>query len=120
MGTWGAGHFESDAAADRVGDLIDSLSGEVTELLEGEEFGIDEGFDEAVALVDLVRLIHAHTGMAPPREAVVNKWKKRVLKVFDAEIEGMEPTEGFAEARRAAIVRSFDELATASRAFWKK
>jgi hypothetical protein len=120
MGTWGAGHFESDAALDRIGELIDSLGAEITELLEEDDFGIDEGFDEAVALVEVVRVIHTSAGTAPPRETVVNKWRKRLLKVFDDQIEDMDPAEGFAKARRAAIVKTFDELAAASRAFWKK
>ena len=108
MGTWGSGNFDSDSALDRMGELIDQLSSEVSEAVAGDDLAIDEGFEEIMAVVETIRVLCTHAAGMPPKSKIIKGWKKRLLCIFDEEIDGLDPKPGFKEERRAKIVETLD------------
>jgi hypothetical protein len=70
-----------------------------------------------------VRLVPRRTAairvVAPPGPGVVRRWRHRYLEIYDEEIDGLQPVEGFAPERRAHIVRTFDQLELLATDFWE-
>lgn len=59
---------------------------------------------------------------APPRPAVVQRWKRQYLEIYDAQIDGLLPPGGdsFGPERGAHIVRTFDRLELLATDFWEE
>ncbi|MGW2093196.1 DUF4259 domain-containing protein [Promicromonospora sukumoe] len=115
MGTWGPGNFDDDTAADHLSRLTDQLATEVAEAMAGDPVGVepDEYWGVAVpANLELLALIARthYVGVLLPEVATIEAWKSRFLEIWDGSIDGLEPSPAFKEARRAVLVRTFDDL----------
>lgn len=115
MGTWGPGNFDDDTAADHLSRLTDQLATEVAEAMAGDPVGVepDEYWGVAVpANLELLALIARthYVGVLLPEVATVEAWKTKFLEIWDGSIDGLEPSPAFKEARRAVLVRTFDDL----------
>lgn len=114
MGTWAAGPFGNDAAADFVMDVVARLMEPVDAFLASPE--IDETFDEAFAAVALLNGLMARSS-ARPWDAAAGERRAAgpivaaLLACFDEQIDGMGPAEGFKEEQRAALVAECDRFA---------
>jgi hypothetical protein len=120
MGTWAEGNLDNDAALDYLGDLLEELSEEISDAISDGDLAIDEGFDDAMATLEVIRILCTHSPAAPPKADILSEWQKGILKVFDDQIDDLGPVEGFKEARRKVIAKTFDDLLARSREFWKK
>lgn len=116
MGTWGPGNFDDDAAADHLARLTDQLVTEIAEAMSGDPVALepDEYWGVAVpANVELLAVLARldYVGVLLPEVTVIETWKSQFLAVWDNSIDGLEPSPAFKEARRAVLVRTFDDLA---------
>jgi hypothetical protein len=58
--------------------------------------------------------------VVPPHPGVVRRWKRQYLEIYDEEIDGLQPVEGFAPERRAHIVRTFDRFEVLATEGWEQ
>ncbi|MFD4996613.1 DUF4259 domain-containing protein [Streptomyces buecherae] len=116
MGTWGSGNFENDTSADHLSEVIDRLVGEVADAMAGDpvELEPDEYRGNTVPcdLELLYVLTRAGYGARRlPAPEVIEGWKDHFIAVWERTIDGLDPSAGFTERRRAVLVRTFDQLA---------
>lgn len=119
VGTWGAGNFDSDTAADHLSGLVGRLVAEVGEAVGGDPGGIEPDEYDGVAVpcnLELLLLLHERgwVGVTLPAPEVVRGWRDAYMAVWEGSIDGLEPVEGFKDERRAVLVRTFDRLAEAA------
>ncbi len=119
MGTWGAGNFDSDTAADHLGALGSRLVAEVSAAMAGDpvELEPDEYWGVAVPcdlelLLVLVR--QGWVGLALPSPEVIRGWQERFLGVWERAIDGLEPDPAYKDERRVVLNETFERLAEAS------
>ncbi|MFD3518924.1 DUF4259 domain-containing protein [Streptomyces sp. NPDC058653] len=121
MGTWGAGNFDSDTAADHLGGLADRLIAEVTEAMTGDpvELEPDEYWGVAVPCNLELLLVLARQGWVgvtlPPPETI-RAWQQTFLAVWEETIDDLGPKAAYKEERRAVLNETFEHLAEASAA----
>ncbi|MCX4866788.1 DUF4259 domain-containing protein [Streptomyces sp. NBC_00257] len=116
MGTWGSGNFDSDTAADHLSGITGRLVSEIEEAMAGDPVGLEPDEYDGVAVpcnVELLCLMaeQGYVGAGVPEPAVVEKWKKTFMDVWERTIDGLEPGPGHKEDRRAELIRTFDRLA---------
>ncbi|MFB7719905.1 DUF4259 domain-containing protein [Nocardia sp. NPDC056100] len=116
MGVWGPGNFDSDTAADGLGELTDHIIGNIAEqfqdpsddtALEPDEWGGDMVPAWLEILVQLVE--PARVGANIPSVAVLSEWRERYLRVWDGYIDELGPSEEFKAQRRAVLTGTFDK-----------
>lgn len=121
MGTWAEGNYANDGALDYVGELIDQLTNTINECFEEDGADLDEGGESMlVPSVDLIRVISQHCGASPPEPAVVKKWQKKYLKIYDEQIDDLDPSGTYKTDRREIIVKTFADLLKHSEEFHKE
>ncbi|MER7007899.1 DUF4259 domain-containing protein [Dactylosporangium sp. NPDC000555] len=121
MGTWESGNFDSDTAADHLSILTARLVREVEDAMAGDpvELEPDEYWGVAVPCnleILYVLASQAWVGVVLPEVETVESWRATYLAVWDASIDGLEPTPEHKTQRRAVLERTFDQLAEAIRA----
>jgi hypothetical protein len=121
MGTWGSGNFQNDAALDYMGDLSDEFSQRIEDIFADEERAyLDEDAEgQLIPTVAILATLAEHCALVPPRPQIVTGWQEKYLALFDDQIDGMEPAEGYAAERRSVIVETFTRLEELSRNFWR-
>lgn len=116
MGVWGPGNFDSDTAADGLGELTDHIIGNIAEqfqdpsddtALEPDEWGGDMVPAWLEILIQLVE--PARVGANIPSVAVLSEWRERYLRVWDGYIDELGPSEDFKTQRRAVLTGTFDK-----------
>ncbi|GGN31804.1 cytochrome P450 [Actinoplanes campanulatus] len=120
MGTWGAGNFDSDTAADHLSILTERLVSEVEEAMSGDPVELEPDEYWGVAVPCNLEILHVlasrrWVGVVLPEAATVEAWKATYLAVWDANIDGLSPAPEHRAQRRAALERTFDQLVEAIR-----
>jgi tetratricopeptide (TPR) repeat protein len=114
MGTWGDGNFDDDTAADHLHTLMGGLVKEVsTAMAHPGDIEPDEYWGCAVPCnIEILNLIARQrwSDTNIPKAAIVEQWKRDYLAVWDERIDLLEPTPKHKVARRAVLVKTFDEL----------
>lgn len=115
MGTWGAGNFDSDTAADHLSDLTARLVREIGDAMEGDpvELEADEYWGVAVPCnVELLAMLAEQrwVGVTLPDAATAQAWKAKLLAAWDRSIDALGPSDAYHRERRAVLVRTFDRL----------
>jgi len=111
MGTWDAGPFENDAAADFAADVMDKLMEPVLRFV--EEPMIDEGFDEAFAAIALANAFMKLSPARPWKDGKALDCKliaKALLKCFDEQIDDMDPEPEFKSKHRTSLAATLNEF----------
>ncbi|MER5641258.1 DUF4259 domain-containing protein [Kitasatospora sp. NPDC002227] len=119
MGTWGSGNFESDTALDHLSTVVDRLVTEIAEAMAGDPVELEPDEYWGVAVPCNLELLHAlaragYGGADLPKAQVVKGWQRTFMAVWERTIDGLEPSPGFKEERRAVLNRTFDQLAEAA------
>ncbi|THA30961.1 DUF4259 domain-containing protein [Streptomyces sp. A1277] len=119
MGTWGAGNFDSDTAADHLSALVHRLLGEVTEAMAGDPVGIEPDEYDGVAVpcnLELLLLLSERgwVGVTLPAPEVIRQWQETYMAVWERTIDGLEPGDGYKDERRAVLTGTFERLAEAA------
>jgi hypothetical protein len=115
MARSGAGNFDSDAASDYVGDLVERLAQEVEQALSNpSSLEPDEYYGEVLpGIVEIIAALHQLSGTtAIPPPDVVASWRTRFLAVREKAVGG---TLDDTDPRTNAIRRVFDRLQELSR-----
>jgi tetratricopeptide (TPR) repeat protein len=113
MGVWGEGNFDDDTAADYLSVLTRRLVEELAAAMDNKNVEPDEYWGVAVpCIAELLNLIARQkwVGTMIPKPAVVDKWKRDYMSVWDGYIDQLDPNPELNERRRAVLVRTFDEL----------
>ncbi|MFF3393196.1 DUF4259 domain-containing protein [Streptomyces sp. NPDC002669] len=116
MGTWGAGNFDSDTAADHLSDVTGRLVSRIGEAMAGDPVALEPDEYDGVTVpcdIELLCLIaeQGHVGSTVPDAAVVEGWRKTFMDVWERTIDELEPEPEYKEDRRAELIRTFDRLA---------
>lgn len=119
MGTWDAGIFDNDDALDLVGDIIDDLQRRVDAWFSEEEPFIEDGEGLVPPIIAIMQLLSTNCGAAPPKPELIARWKTTYLKLWDEQIDDLDPEDGFKNARREVLARAFKQLETTSKSFWQ-
>ncbi|MEU2022062.1 DUF4259 domain-containing protein [Streptomyces sp. NPDC016469] len=119
MGTWGAGNFDSDTAADQLSGLVDRLVAEVGEAMGGDPAGIEPDEYDGVAVLcnpELLLLLRERgwAGVSLPAPEVIRGRRETYMAVWERTVDGLEPADGFKDERRAVLAGTFDRLAEAA------
>jgi Domain of unknown function (DUF4259) len=114
MGTWGAGNFDDDTAADHLSELVGRLLREIEEAFsEPEQLEPDEYWGVAVPCnIELLVLIaqKKYVGCTLPALDVLTNWRDTYMRVWENSIDGLEPTPEFKAQRRQVLTETFDSL----------
>ncbi|MEU9200095.1 DUF4259 domain-containing protein [Streptomyces sp. NPDC048332] len=119
MGTWGAGNFDNDTAADHLGDLAARLVAEVTEAMAGDPVELEPDEYGGVTVPCNLELLlvldrQGWVGVSLPAPEVIRAWQKKFLAVWESTIDGLEPEPDYKDERRAVLNETFERLAEAS------
>jgi hypothetical protein len=116
VGTWGAGNFDSDTAADHLSDVTGRLVSRIGEAMSGDPVALEpDDYDGVVVPCDIELLCliaeQGYVGSKVPDAAVVEGWRKTFMDVWERTIDELEPKPEYKEGRRAELIRTFDRLA---------
>ncbi|MFI6651251.1 DUF4259 domain-containing protein [Streptomyces sp. NPDC050529] len=119
MGTWGAGNYDSDTAADHLGDLVGRLVAEVTEAMAGDPVELEPDEYGGVTVPCNLELLlvldrQGWVGVTLPPPELIRSWQKTFLAVWEATIDGLEPDAAYKDERRKVLNETFEHLAEAS------
>ena len=119
MGTWGEGVFDNDAAADFQADIEElsdkdaeaELLKEIQSALHDPDDVCVEDTETLLAAAALLQDLCERTSKRPPASLDRAAFRTLMLDVYDREIDGLEPSPGFKEARRAVMQETLDRFA---------
>jgi Domain of unknown function (DUF4259) len=121
MGTWAAGNFDSDGALDFVGDLMNQLTNTISSCFEENNADLDEGGEsELMPSVAIIKILSEQCGAAPPDPSVIEAWRDQYLKIYDDQIDDLDPDAEYKSERRQNIATTFTGLIELSQQFWEK
>jgi len=114
MGTWSHGNFDDDTSADHLSILTSQLVKEVEDAMaDPADLEPDEYWGCAVPCnLELLTLIarQGWVGVAFPAADIAKAWKQTYLRVWDDNIDGLEPKPEYKRLRREVLVKTFDNL----------
>jgi hypothetical protein len=119
MDHWPTGNFDTEGAQEYVAELIEELVDIIEEVLDDDErFRLD---DDAECLlmpsIELIALLCERYGASPPKVKKIERWRKKYLKMYDKQIDDLEPPPGYKEGRRQVIVKTFAWLEAISQSY---
>jgi hypothetical protein len=114
---WGPGNFENDGALDYLDDLVEGLIAKVNECFADEDLSSLDLGGETILIpsVEILTLLCEHYIVTPPDQSLVAQWHDRYLRIYDEQIDDLEPRGDFKEQRRAVIEQTFERLARVAR-----
>jgi hypothetical protein len=120
VGTWGSGNVENDGAGDYAGGIIGQLEATIEDCLADEDRAALDEDGEAIPMpsVDLIAVICEHCREASPAVDVVQRWRDSYLRIFDEQVDGLDPAPKFKQERRQVIVDTFARLEQYAQWFW--
>lgn len=109
MDQWQPGNFDSAGAGEFLTELIDDIEDTIEEIFDDEErFALDDDAEYILMpSVELMALLCERYGAKPPKVKKVQKWRKKYLKMFDKQIDALEPPPGYKDERRQTIDKTF-------------
>ena len=112
MGTWGPGNFENDAALDFLNEQVDSYVGIIKEIFgDAARFRLDEDAEGMLMpSLEILLALNERLHGKLPKGLDIAGWKSRYLSMYDEQIDGLEPDEGYKQLRRDTIATTFDKL----------
>jgi len=125
MGTWGAGNFENDTAAEHLIRLCTPLVEQIRNAVAQPELMEPDEYDSGVMManVEILAVLAANIGRTEkstiggmifpfpsPSVKEVKQWKREYLKVWDKYIDKLEPQGDHKSRRRRVIIETFDRL----------
>jgi hypothetical protein len=115
MARSGSGNFDSDAASDYIGDLVERLVQEVKQALSNpNSIEPDEYYGDVLpGIVEIIAALHQLSGTAtiPPPE-VIAEWRSRFLAARE---QALRETWNADDPRNKTIRGTFDKLQELSR-----
>lgn len=130
MGTWGAGNFENDDAAEYLIGLCKLLVEQIRSILAQPQLLQPDETDSDVMManVEILAVLGSNIGKTSndeighltfpfplPGSEEVERWKHDYLEVWDGYIDQLGPSEDYKKRRRRIIVDTFDHLIAVSK-----
>lgn len=113
MGTWGEGIFENDAALDAVEHVLETATNEIEAFCLSDRCGIED-IEAVMACVAVHLALHERCDASAPDLKVAIAMRKRVLAVYDEQIDSLDPDADYREARRRTLVETLDRYERAA------
>jgi len=115
MGTWGPGNFDSDTAADHLGEVTGNLIQEIENAFNEGPSALepDEYWGVAVLCnLELLRVIHEkkYLGSNLPTLDQLIKWKSIYLETWEQHIDELYPKPEYKIGRKQVLTSTFDSL----------
>jgi hypothetical protein len=119
MEQWETGNFDSAGASQFLGELIEDLVEQIEDIFDDEDrFSLDDDAEcILMPCVELVALLCERYDARPPKPKKIQKWHKKYLKMYDAQIDDLEPPDGYKEERRGVIDKTFNWLESVARTY---
>src|SRR5262245_26265019 len=114
MGTWGPGNFENDAALDMVEEVRAAATAEVEAFCGSDQVGIED-LDDILAGVAIHLALHEHCNASPPDLDVALNLREKALRIYDEQIDSLEPQGDYKAVRRATIAETLVRYEQAAR-----
>ena len=120
MGTWAEGNFDNDVALDYLAGIIDQITSNIEDIFNsGDAADLEQcGESELMPGVEIISILSEKCNAVPPKEDIVNRWKNRYLKIYDSQIDGLDPDAEYKIKRRKVIEDTFNKLLEQSKDFW--
>jgi len=120
MATFSEENFGNDGAMDYLAMLTARLVATITEILSNpDRLELDEdGESMFMPSIEVLALLCERYNAQPPKQATVQKWHAKYLKVFDGGIDALKPTPEFKTKRRKAIENTFRWLESVAQTYW--
>ncbi|MCA9175909.1 MAG: DUF4259 domain-containing protein [Planctomycetales bacterium] len=114
MGTWGAGNFENDTAADHLSALTGRFISDIEEALrEPAKIEADEYWGSCLPCnIELLTMLAkaGYAGVMIPQPDEVSRWRNTFMEVWESTVDHLNPRQGYKAKRRLALEKTFDEL----------
>jgi hypothetical protein len=105
-----------------LAEIVRQLTTTITDILaDRKRIALDEeGESRLMPSVELIALLCERYQAIPPREKIVQQWRKKYLKVFDQQVESLAPPADLKLRRRKVIDNTFEWLEGLSKIHWTK
>lgn len=125
MGTWGHGNFENDTVAEYYCELLKPLLSQIRNTVSDVKLMEPDEPDSEVMLanIEILTVLAENIGRTEkewvgdlvfpfpfPDPSEIKTWKTEYLKVWDDQIDGLEPTPEHKQKRRGTIENTFDRF----------
>lgn len=114
MGTWGAGNFDDDTAADHLSIVTGKLVEEIeAAMADAKTIEPDEYWGVAVPCnLELLHLIakRGYVGCMLPPASTLSEWKTAYMRVWEGYIDQLEPAPDFKKQRKRVLLQTFNNL----------
>ncbi|MDR1075587.1 MAG: DUF4259 domain-containing protein [Xanthomonadaceae bacterium] len=115
MGTWGAGNFDNDNAADHLIGICMPLLEQIEEAMANRsQLEPDEPeADIVTANIEIICCLAEYFGYFPgmlPAEDTIEEWAREYLQIWDDNIDSLDPDPDYRIGRREVIAGTFDKL----------
>src|SRR5262249_40664779 len=114
MGTWGPSNFENDAALDLVEDVLKGATTEVEAFCASGRAGVED-LDAILAAVAVHLALHGQCNASAPTLELVATLREKVLRIYDEEIDSLNPQDDYKVQRRATIEDTLRRYEAAAR-----
>jgi hypothetical protein len=104
MGTWSSENFGNDAALDLVCSVANNVKKELA-----APSGVED-LELVMAAVAILKALIEHCHAPRPDSSEIIALRDKVLAIYDAEIDELDPSPEFKAERRKVIEQTFDEF----------
>jgi hypothetical protein len=120
MATLGDDNFANDGARDYLKMLTTQLVATITAVMANPaRLALDEdGESMLMPSVEILALLCERANAEPPKPAVVRKWRKKYLDLYDQTIDEQEPSPEHKTGRRKVIDNTFHWLESLADSYW--
>lgn len=114
MGAWGAGVFDNDEALDVLTDASKVATTEIDGFFNNLDRVNFEDIDCVLACIAIQTALITACGAPRPTKAYAESIHRRMLEIYDSEIDDYEPEPEYRESRRAVIAETLKQYVAAS------
>lgn len=119
MGTFDSGVFDNDAALDILDAVVNVLDPEIDSILRVEDIAV-EGLEELIACIAIKNILIENCRATSPTLDDAQAIRTKLLKIYDRDIEQLEPTADYLIGRRIVMVDTLDKYVSLAMANEKK
>jgi hypothetical protein len=118
MHPWQEGNFDGAGAREFLAELIDDLVETIEEVFDKKRLTLDDGEGVLVPSVELIALLCERYNAKPPKVKKIQKWRRKYLKLYDAQIDELQPPGDYKEKRRQVIDKTFAWLESVAASYY--
>lgn len=112
MGVWGAGNFENDYALDVRIEIEKAITTPLERFVKDPDPQI-ETLDDLMASIEIHIALIRYCGTDSPEKRFTSKLRRKILRLYDNEIDTLKPDAIYKRQRRSVLVKTLDAYASA-------